>query len=50
MVIAAAGIEVLVAAWTTELALQVLVDGQLRAAGATENCFLVPFTCGPDFN
>jgi hypothetical protein len=50
VMIATAGIEMLVAAWTAEVALHVLVDGQFRAAGTTENCFLVPLASRPDFN
>lgn len=50
IVIATAGVEMPVAVWAAELAVHVLVDGQFRAAGTTENCFLVPFAGRPNFN
>lgn len=50
IVIATAGVEMPVAVWAAELAVHVLVDGQFRAAGTTENCFLVPFASRPNFN
>ena len=48
--IATAGVEMLAAVWTAEVALHVLVNSQFRAAGATENCFPVPLVSRPNLN
>jgi hypothetical protein len=45
---AASRIELLAATWAARLALHVLMDGQLRATGTTEHCWLIPFNLGPD--
>ena len=50
IMIATAGVEMLAAVWTAEVALHVLVNSQFRAAGATENCFLVPLVSWPNLN
>jgi hypothetical protein len=44
----ASRIELLTASWTARLALHVLMNGQLRATGATEHRSLIPFSLRPD--
>jgi hypothetical protein len=48
--IAAPGIELLMASWTGIPALHVLLNTQFCPAGPTKNRFLTPFTLGPDFD
>ena len=50
IVIAAARIETRPASWAAGFALHVPTYAQLRAAGAAENCLLLPFALGPDFD
>jgi hypothetical protein len=43
-------IEQLPARWAPGFALHILVDGHLRATGATEYSWLAPLCLGPDFD